>query len=104
MRVIQRLMGVENPLTTLRLYEHTLHFRRGVAEIDTLTEREIHRLRAFGFRVERGAVAKTVQAAKAAKPSESLTPPVEDTERAEIPDPAVDKRVRPARLRGKKEE
>lgn len=53
MRVLQRLAGRENPLTTLKVYEHTLHFRGGVAEIAELSEREIHRLRAFGFRVER---------------------------------------------------
>lgn len=53
MRVIQRLMGVENPMTELKVYEHTLHFRGGIATIEYLTEREINRLRAFGFRVER---------------------------------------------------
>ncbi len=53
MRVLQRLAGRENPLTTLKVYEHTLHFRGGVAEIPELTEREIIRLRTFGFRVER---------------------------------------------------
>jgi hypothetical protein len=55
MRVIQRLMGMQNPITTLRVYEHTLHFRGGIAVIEHLTEREINRLRAFGFRVERDA-------------------------------------------------
>ena len=53
MRVIQRLAWTDNPLTTLKVYEHTLHFRNGVAVIESLTEREINRLRAFGFRVER---------------------------------------------------
>jgi hypothetical protein len=53
MRVIQRLMGTDVPIQTLTVYEHTLHFRHGVADIEELTEREINRLRAFGFRVER---------------------------------------------------
>lgn len=57
MRVIQRLMGVDNPIRELTVYEHTLHFRGGVAVIESLTEREINRLRTFGFRVERDAKA-----------------------------------------------
>ena len=70
MRVLQRLAGRENPLTTLKVYEHTLHFRHGVAEIEHLTEREIIRLRAFGFRVERdtGPQPKTSAAPAAASP------------------------------------
>lgn len=52
-RVIQRVAGRENPITALRVFEHTLQFRDGVATIAALTEREIVRLRAFGFRVER---------------------------------------------------
>ena len=94
-------MGVENPLTTLRLYEHTLHFRRGIAEIDTLTEREIHRLRAFGFRVERGAVAKSTRPAQS---SEASARPVDNTAPDNAQIPATVKPARPARLRGKKEE
>lgn len=66
MRVIQRLMGVDNPIATLRVYEHTLHFRNGVATIDTLTEREIHRLRTFGFRVERDGLSPRSRAAQQA--------------------------------------
>jgi hypothetical protein len=68
MRVIQRLMGVENPLTDLKVYEHTLHFRNGIATIEHLSEREINRLRTFGFRVERDAQSK--------KAPEKPTPPV----------------------------
>ena len=52
-RVIQRAAGRVNPITTLRVLEHTLTFRDGVATIEALTEREIARLRAFDFRVER---------------------------------------------------
>lgn len=70
MRVIQRRMGRENPVTTLRVYEHTLTFRNGVAEIETLSERAIHRLRAFGFRVERDTGPKAPQPAPA-----RVTPP-----------------------------
>ncbi|NMP20763.1 hypothetical protein [Sulfobacillus harzensis] len=68
MRVIQRLMGVENPITDLKVYEHTLHFRNGVAVVESLTEREINRLRTFGFRVERDATSKKAAAKVPAGP------------------------------------
>ena len=80
MRVVQRLMGVENPIKDLKVYEHTLHFRNGVAVVDTLTEREINRLRAFGFRVERDGTSKktapkTPEVAAPAADPEPVTQP-----------------------------
>lgn len=84
MRVLQRLAGRENPLQTLKVYEHTLTFRQGIAEIEELTEREIHRLRAFGFRVERDTGPKR-QAPKPRTNHATTTPPPEDN--AEVPAP-----------------
>jgi len=53
-RVVQRWAGRDNPITTLAVEGAILHFHDGVATIDTLSERAVQRLRAFGFRVDRG--------------------------------------------------